>query len=282
MCGCTPLALYRYDATAFSFDAKLSSSVNSILRNAIDRSDGARLIVLRMEAGERRESEPHRHARGQLGALNAGLMTIDTAAGRWVMPPGRIGWIPPGFLHAAQLHGTVEGWSAYLAPGDCATLPAEPCVLACSALVAPIMERASQWDEGALQPPQQRLLEVLLDELAVALAQPLQLPFPQERRLVRIARALASEPGDKRSLDEWARWAGLSGRSLSRNFAKETGMPFVQWRQLARMVQALEQLAGGMPVNQVAWSLGYESVSTFIAAFKRLFGATPSQFAVRS
>ena len=66
-----------------------------------------------------------------------------------------------------------------------------------------------------------------------------------------------------------------------RNFAqvaRELGMTFGQWRQQARLLRALERLAVGEKVIDVALALGYESPSAFATMFKRRFGLTPSQF----
>ncbi|WP_439144312.1 helix-turn-helix domain-containing protein, partial [Pseudomonas aeruginosa] len=89
-------------------------------------------------------------------------------------------------------------------------------------------------------------------------------------------------PGAPRPAAEWARWAGLSSRSLSRLFGAETGMSFAQWRQLARLHAAVERLAAGQAVGEVAWSLGYESPSSFASAFRTVFGETPSGYSSRA
>jgi methylphosphotriester-DNA--protein-cysteine methyltransferase len=41
-------------------------------------------------------------------------------------------------------------------------------------------------------------------------------------------------------------------------------MNFVNWRQLARVMRAMEWLAAGKPVGWIALSSGYSSVSAFI------------------
>lgn len=55
-------------------------------------------------------------------------------------------------------------------------------------------------------------------------------------------------------------------------------MTFGQWRQQARLLRALERLAMGEKVIDVALSLGYESPSALATMFKRRFGQSPSQF----
>ena len=44
------------------------------------------------------------------------------------------------------------------------------------------------------------------------------------------------------------------------------------------MITALEQLAHGDSVSNVAYAVGYETPSSFIAAFKASFGTTPTAY----
>ena len=44
------------------------------------------------------------------------------------------------------------------------------------------------------------------------------------------------------------------------------------------MITALEQLAHGDSVSNVAYAVGYETPSSFIAAFKASFGMTPTAY----
>jgi AraC-like DNA-binding protein len=142
-----------------------------------------------------------------------------------------------------------------------------------------LVRRASAWTwEAELDPSQERLTTVLLEEIARAQREPLHLPMPVDRRALRIAFALLERPEDNRGLDEWAVWAGLSSRSLSRLFRSETALSFAQWRQLARLSRGLERLADGEPVSAVADALGYASVSAFVAMFRRSFGRPPAKY----
>ena len=102
--------------------------------------------------------------------------------------------------------------------------------------------------------------------------------MPSDERLLRIARALSNRPDDERRLDEWADWAGIAPRTLTRRFAEETGFSFTEWRQRVRLLRGLELLAAGKPVTTIALELGYDNVSAFIALFKRTFGVTPGKY----
>ncbi|MEJ6000871.1 AraC family transcriptional regulator [Paucibacter soli] len=257
--------------------------------DASERLDGPALIALRGDAAPdtefqlgTREVDWHRHARGQLFCVERGLVHVRTAHGSWLLPPGRAGWIPAGMPHHSTLVGAISGWSLYLHPDACAALPASPRVLGVSALALALVRRAVAWSHRLpLAPPQQRMLAVLLDEVLAAPQQALHLPMPSDRRLVRITHALLQAPDDGRSLAAWAAWAGLSARTLSRLMLAETGLSFAQWRAQAGLSLALERLARGEPVAQVADALGYATPSGFIAMFRRAFGDSPARYFAR-
>ena len=55
-------------------------------------------------------------------------------------------------------------------------------------------------------------------------------------------------------------------------------MTFARWKQQSRLLAALRLLAEHKPVTTVAFEVGYESPSAFIAMFKSALGTTPSRF----
>ena len=65
---------------------------------------------------------------------------------------------------------------------------------------------------------------------------------------------------------------------VARRFAAETGLTFGAWRRRARLLAAIERLAGGEAVTVVALEAGYDSVSAFIHAFRRDLGVTPGRY----
>jgi AraC-like DNA-binding protein len=60
------------------------------------------------------------------------------------------------------------------------------------------------------------------------------------------------------------------------------GKSFGWLREQIQIRHAQRQLDSGISVNEVAFELGYESPSAFIAMFKRNTGQTPGIFSVRT
>ncbi|MFQ0829578.1 helix-turn-helix transcriptional regulator [Serratia fonticola] len=219
----------------------------------------------------------HQHQQGQVYLLSHGMMMLETAGQQWAMTAGNLGWLPPHSPHQALSCGKVIGWILYLPEACCNTLAATPRLTAANALSSALVERIAQFS-APLDMAQQRLVEVLLDEMRSEEAEPLQLPLPQDARLLKIAYGLLNDPANDRQQGEWAAWAGLSPRTLSRRFMQETGMSFSRWRQQARVIRSLEALSAGMPVANVANECGYDNVSAYIAAFRQRFGITPGLY----
>lgn len=247
---------------------------------ALAARDSTDPLIVALPGPERghRDLGLHHHPRGQLTALRHGLLTFGTEAGAWVVASDHAVWMPPHQPHFGYSHGRFDGWSCYVAEPACAGLPDHPCTFRVSGLLREAVIRAAGWAGDRLDDRQLRLALVILDELRDAADEPFGLPMPSDARLVRIARALLQDPGDRRGLGDWASWAALSERTLSRRFVDETGYSFTAWRQRARMMRALELLADGAAVTTVAIDLGYDSVSAFIALFKRTFQSTPAAY----
>ncbi|MFT3963279.1 AraC family transcriptional regulator [Propionivibrio sp.] len=221
-------------------------------------------------------SAVHRHPWGQLSYAIEGVLDIRTPAGNYVALPQCAVWIPAGLEHQVINLGRVEMRSFYCDPALFPWDDGRCRVLRVTLLVRELIRAAS-----ALPPdyppdgPEARLVRVLADQLAALPEAAFALAMPRDRRLQAIAQALLDAPGERRTLAQWAAQSGSSERHLARLFQRETGLPFRLWRQRLRLMLSLGGLESGHPVTRVALDYGYDSPSSYIAAFKALFGRTP-------
>ncbi|KJM81915.1 helix-turn-helix transcriptional regulator [Enterobacter hormaechei] len=219
----------------------------------------------------------HSHHAGQLWRIAAGLLVIETPLGRSVVPAKHIGWIPPGQQHAAFSESAIEGCAVYLDPAHCEGLPEEATLFESDDFTDALFSRLSV--AGSEYDP--RKLILLLEELVLASQVRFYLPVPTDPRLKNVVRKLLQSVDDNQTVESHASRAGMSVRTFNRRFSAETGMNFVNWRQLARVMQAMEWLAAGKPVGWIALSCGYSSVSAFIEVFRTWTGKTPGQWAIK-
>jgi AraC-like DNA-binding protein len=225
------------------------------------------------------EGRWHAHRKAQLVHAAEGVLTITTQAGRWVTPPQRAVWVPPRMAHSVASRRPFRLLTLYVEPGM-SMLPDACRVVAVDRLTGELLAAAAGF--GADYPsegPAARLLRVVLDRLPELTVAPLlHLPEPVSPALQRIARGLADDPADARTLDAWAAGVALTKRTVARRFLAETGMSFGRWRQQFRLLLAVERLGAGESVTSVAFEVGYDDVSSFIAAFKAAMGTTPARY----
>ncbi len=221
----------------------------------------------------------HQHIRSQLLYASSGVMTVETENGIWVVPPLRAVWIPAYTDHQILASGHVAMRTLYLQPGIDTGLPDSCCVVSITPLLRELILHAVAMPlMYELNSPEERLMDVLLDQIKAVDIAPLELPIPRDSRLKKVYQQLTDRPEDNRTLAEWGRKVGATGRTLARRFRVETGMTFGQWRQQVRILESLKRLAMNEPVTTVAIELGYESPSAFISMFKKALGKTPGQY----
>ena len=223
--------------------------------------------------------ESHQHIRSQLLYASAGVMTVTTDKGIWVVPPFRAVWIPSKIAHQIKTSGNLSMRTLYIDPEYCTNAPEQCCVVAVSPLMRELILHAVKMPNlYPLNGPEQRIMEVITDQINQMDVTPLNLPIPKEARLNRIFRHLSENPGDNRTLEEWGRLVGATRRTLTRLFQSEIKMSFGQWRQQIRILESLRRLAVNDPVTTIAIDLGYDSPSAFISMFKKALGKTPGQY----
>lgn len=221
----------------------------------------------------------HRHSRAQLIHALSGVITVQSAEGTWVVPPGRGVWVPAGVEHALRFAGQVRMRTLFVEPQARAALPRACRVVDIPPLlrhlIVSAMEIAPDYPRGGRD---ERVMELILDELRVLPILALHVPQPADRQLAMLCRELCDDPAGDWSLQRAARRLGISARSLTRAFQRETGLSFVQWLRRMRLLASLDLLAAGKSILDVALELGYDSPSAFSAMFRRTLGVSPSSY----
>lgn len=222
------------------------------------------------------QTEWHSHEYGQITRIDVGVLVIEATHGKWLVPHGRICWIPPKQQHMSYSHTKISGHSMYLPHQHCQQMPTELSVLKPTELGHTVFTRLLHEAEDS--PIHSHLIALLMYELNTAEREPWQLPIPQDKRLQKLTMLILNDISNSDSVADWAQIIGMSTRTLSRKFAQETGMPLVRWRILARLMKAMEWLQMGKSVDWVAQSCGYCNASVFITVFKQYLGCSPGQW----
>ena len=220
----------------------------------------------------------HFHDLHQLEYAFEGVVQVETATARYLLPPQQAVWIPAGVEHCTTL-SRVRTMSVFFDPeigleaGDrVRVLPAVP-------VMREMTLFAGRWPIGrTISDPFADALLFALGHLVVeSLDHEMPLSLPTSRDpLVSAAMAFTLERLGEARLGDLCRAVGTSERSLRRAFLAETGMSWRQYLLESRLLQAMALLTQpGWSVLSVAASVGFESSSGFTRAFRRYTGETP-------
>ncbi|MEU7040138.1 helix-turn-helix transcriptional regulator [Streptomyces varsoviensis] len=237
---------------------------------------GSAIVVGSFTMNDGQWFERHQHGAHQLAWARSGVLAVRAADATWVLPASMALWIPAGTAHATGAVRAALLRSLYFWPDRCPVDWASPQVVAVSAL---LRELICHLAGDGLDPAARRRAErVVLDQLRPVSVATVRAPMPDEPRARRVAQALLADPADSRSLAEWGKAVGASGRTLARAFVAGTGMTYGHWCTQARLQAAMPLLAAGATVASVAHRVGYGSPSAFVAAFRRSVGVPPGQY----
>ena len=244
----------------------------------LDHVDGE-MVALPTDYPDGYRVPTHRHNRSQLLYALTGVVMVNTNLGRWMVPPHHAIWLPAGVDHAVEMLGVVAMRSVYVRPDALAGLPDDLRVVAISGLMHSLIVEAVTLEPEANPAGRAGLiLTLLLHEIPTLPQRPLGLPLPAEPRLAALCRRFVEHPSPHATIDAWAEELGMSRRTFTRTFQRETGLDLSPWRQQACLFAALPRLAEGEPVTSVALDLGYESVAAFITMFRRMLGRSPRSY----
>lgn len=231
------------------------------------------------EFGADTQAAAHSHTWGHLNYAAHGTMQMETEGLRFLSPPQYAVWIPPTVVHSCMLRHAIVYRSIYIARDLCAQLPAEACTVRISPIIRSVLADFAARDVHVpTTPADLRLAYAVVDQLAVAEVQRSYLPAAAAPALMTVLDALQANPGDHRSLAEWADSVHMTERTLARQCQRELGMSFGDWRQRLRFLRAIDALEAGRSVQEIAFDLGYSTASAFIAMFQREAGTTPEQY----
>lgn len=212
-----------------------------------------------------------------------GTLRLDAIGQRWTLPPARAALIAAGQAVVITILSQVQSASVLFSP-DLVPPPPQPLsVFDVTRLARELIAECRQWggDTRSLTPYAKQMFQALA-AVAGKLAEspsPLVLPLPSSPALARAIELTELLSSADPSFSEIARGTGQSSRSLARRFSDELGMTWREALRRIRLLRAIEALVTtDAPVTEIAFAVGYKSVSSFNAAFREMTGQTPSEY----
>ncbi|MDX3374427.1 AraC family transcriptional regulator [Streptomyces sp. ME02-6991-2A] len=193
----------------------------------------------------------------------------------WTITPALGLWMPAGTLHSGS--ATAGTWfrASFFGFRTTSSISDTPVAVEITPLLRLLLERLG---EPGLAPSSRAATEALVLDVLAPSPRELLVQVPTSALLRPIADAVREDPGDQRTLADWASELGVSTRTVTRAFSAETGTSFVRWVATVRAQHAIGLLTRGWDVESVAEQVGYRSASAFGVAFRRTTGLTPGTF----
>ena len=207
-----------------------------------------------------------------------GAITASAAGDQWRISAGSALWVPAGIRHAFRTErGTVVVPAPAHVSGGRAPLSQVHIVDVPPAWGDWLIHRRDFVDHTGNGP----LLQLATGS-SRRTGSPARLrrpPMPRSPEAHAVAQALLRAPGSALELEELAAGRNVSARTLQRQFTRETGVSFSQWRTWVRVTAAAARIATGHSVGSTRRHVGYSTSAGFTSAFRRHIGLSPSDYA---
>ncbi|MFS8070276.1 MAG: helix-turn-helix domain-containing protein [Byssovorax sp.] len=228
----------------------------------------------------------HAHAKHQLLYAASGTLKLEIEGSQWLLPPQRAAWIRAQTRHRVHAASAVALRTVYLSPRLRGAPPDACVVFAAEPIAREMILYAMRWgpDRQADDAAARAFFAALAALAGEWATQPLpfRLPAATSPELARAMDYAIASLGEAPSIEDAARRAGLSTRTLERRFADEAQTSWRRFLHQARMMRAMELLDAPLArVTDTALAVGFESPGAFTRAFTEFAGENPKDFRSR-
>jgi AraC-like DNA-binding protein len=227
----------------------------------------------------------HRHSKGQLSYVEGGLAYIKIGTKTYVVPARHYFWIPAGIDHVLTIGNSaavLRSLFFYADDDHKYAFYQEMGIYPINELLIQMIKYAQKWD-GHVQPANEgyeflRSIKNVLPEISKKQLH-LALPVTDNERMNEIIDFMNKNLSELLFLNTTGDHFGISQRSFSRLFRSNLGISFLQYLKMIRMIKALELiLQTDQSLSEIAYQVGYNSLSSFSNTFYQITHARPSTF----
>ncbi len=211
-----------------------------------------------------------------------GMLRLEANGRRWTLPPARAALI--GADHTVTISIPRRLVSASVLFNRAAFTPPQPLtVFDMSPLARELVRECREWGlhDLPLTPHARQMFGALASVVCRLAGTPSRcvLPVPASRDLARAVEIMEETASGTLDVEDVARAAGMSARTLARRFSQEMQMTWRETLRRMRVIRAVELLAESeASITEIAMQVGYASLSAFNAAFADVMGVTPTRY----
>ncbi|WP_413738530.1 helix-turn-helix domain-containing protein [Sodalis sp. RH21] len=222
----------------------------------------------------------HQHPFIEFLYSREGGMRVEIESKTLIVPVFYGVWIPENMPHRLLTTGDVQLESLYIKPDFVAVNHNNCRVVVISDFIREFIHHATESvpEQYDSEGHDGMLVKVLIAQLQKLPDAGFSLSWPSSPTLMRVCREIQSTPDAAHGIIQWAAKTGMSVRTFSRRFKKETGVTFGEWKKHMRLLESVVMLKNNRSVTQVALDLGYSSTAAFTFAFGQMFGVSPTHY----
>ncbi len=224
----------------------------------------------------------HSHEMHQIAYADEGLVQVETAAARYLLPPQQAAWIPAGLAHQTTLV-KVKEVSLFFDPLLIVGATDRVRVLRVTPVFRELILYATRWPIA--REPGDALADVYFATVAGLVSQwldedelPFHVPTAKDPLVASAMRYTDAHLADVHFADV-CRHVALSERSLRRRFLTDAGLSWRDYLLRSRLMTSMTLLSETRhTVAIVASRVGFASASAFARAFCAHTGESPSEY----
>lgn len=228
----------------------------------------------------------HTHAKGQLSYVEGGVAYITVGYRTYVVPARHYFWIPQGIEHILRIgYSATVLRSLYFYSYDDGSDPfyGKLGIYPASELLIQMISFTERWDGMHVRSSDRNFefliaLKNILPQLNNK-ALPIIMPITDDEQMQKIVKYLEKNMGEHLTLKNVSMYFNISERTLSRLFQATMQVSFLQFLKTVRMVKAIELiLKTRKPIGEIAYEVGYTTLSSFSDAFHEFTHIRPTDF----
>jgi len=223
--------------------------------------------------------QDHRHL---VVYSSRGVVRVDTADGAWVLPAQHAAWFPAQTRVRLSSDGPAQAIRVLLGGPWPTPDSRTPVVFSSTSLLRELFQLSIRWESATEQDVLRDHVFATIAGLVAESASPRHsycVPAAHSPELAAAMEFARNHLRGEPSIEEAARTAGISPRTLARRFRDETGTTWRGFVHDARMLRAIELLATpGRSVAQTATEVGFQSMGAFTRAFVDYTGERPRDY----
>ena len=227
----------------------------------------------------------HTHKQGHVSIVMDGVATIHTEKNSHYIPNGYFCWVPPEVPHHVSFEvEKIRTLNIYFPaiPADnefYSRVAVYPILPILSNTVELIKNQNAEYSPEDWQFKLLSTLREIFPHIIQQIDFKLVLPITDNPIVNNIIRVIHQQFDKNITLESVGSEIGMSERSISRYMRKDLKISFYQYLRLFRILQSIKMMASTEEsLGNIAFKVGYDSLSAFSSAFYAVTGVRPSQF----